>query len=181
MSLPVVLLGAACLALAALWIASATAAQRLRTSLDAATAEARRASALEGAVTQARLAVEGAQAALEVSDRERRAALDELASLRLRADAADERRRRLALLTDEERAAQLALRCSWCGGIHERACPRLRSIRFRPDGTTPTAVEFWEHWDASDVIWPEDYVAAQADALAKERDDAPRDLRVIVG
>ena len=182
MSLPDVVLGSACLALVVLWVRAERAAQHLRVRLGAATADARRASALEGAVVNARLAVEQAQAALEDANRERQAALAEAAEARRRAGGVEERRRRLALLTDEERAAQLATRCTWCGGVHERACPRLRSIRFRPDGSTPTAVEFWEHWDASEIIWPEDYVAAQADALADERmPGSSRDPKVIVG
>ncbi len=178
MTLPEVLLGAACLALAVLWVRAELASQHLRDDLRAGTANARSASE---ALEQARQALQQAGDALAESDRERQAALAEAASLRRRVDGVEERRRRLALLTDEERAAQLAARCAWCGGVHERACPRLRSIRFRPDGSTPTAVEFWEHWDASEIIWPEDYVAAQADALADERGHVARELTVIVG
>lgn len=65
-------------------------------------------------------------------------------------------------LTDEQRA-DLAARfaagdhCPHCGGIHLRACPRVKRLAFHPDGTIIEA-EFWPHgqWPVEDVIFPED-------------------------
>ena len=47
--------------------------------------------------------------------------------------------------------------CADCGGIHKRACPRVRRKVFHGNGNL-TEVEFWRHgqWDESSVIWPED-------------------------
>jgi multidrug efflux pump subunit AcrA (membrane-fusion protein) len=144
----------------------------------------------EAAIVQAKAALAEASTALSAGESERRAAVARAEAAEVaRAEAAEaklaervDRRKRLALLTDDEVREQLASRCNWCGGVHSKACPRVRSLRFRPDGVTPTAVEFWETWDASDVIWPEDYVAAQADALAADRQPkAEPELRVITG
>lgn len=61
-------------------------------------------------------------------------------------------------LTSEERDLLLASRCSHCGGAHASACPRVRRIRFRPDGQTPVEVEFWQDgaWDTTRVVWLDD-------------------------
>ena len=45
--------------------------------------------------------------------------------------------------------------CEWCGGLHKRACPRVRRIEKHPNGNV-IAVEFWEKWDETGVIFPED-------------------------
>ena len=47
--------------------------------------------------------------------------------------------------------------CEHCGGLHKRACPRVRRIERHPNGNV-TAVEYWEadKWDQTGVIWPED-------------------------
>ena len=47
--------------------------------------------------------------------------------------------------------------CTDCGGIHKRACPRVRRKVFLGNGNL-VEVEFWRHghWDDSGVIWPED-------------------------
>jgi hypothetical protein len=136
----------------------------------------------EAAIVQAKAALAEASTALSAGESERRAAVARAEAAEAKLAERVDRRKRLALLTDDEVREQLASRCNWCGGVHSNACPRVRSLRFRPDGVTPTAVEFWETWDASDVIWPEDYVAAQADALAADRQPkAEPELRVITG
>lgn len=45
--------------------------------------------------------------------------------------------------------------CADCGGLHERKCPRVKRKAFHPNGN-PAEVEYWENWDKSDTIWPED-------------------------
>jgi hypothetical protein len=173
-----VVLTTACIVLAILWIRAELVSQRQATAMREATTNAQAASK---ALDQAQSALEQAAVAIEASTAERVAAEERAEAAERKLSSREEQRARLAMLTEEEVTAQLSGRCLHCGGIHERACPRVRSLRFRPDGITPLAVEFWEHWDASEVIWPEDYVAAQADALAQERTGTPRDLKVIVG
>jgi hypothetical protein len=47
-------------------------------------------------------------------------------------------------------------RCRHCGGLHERACPRVRRMVFA-EGNRLAEVEFWQQgqWDESNIIWPE--------------------------
>lgn len=61
-------------------------------------------------------------------------------------------------LTEEQRKALWDARCAHCGGSHLRACPRVKRIRFRGDGSTPLEVEFWAagEWPTDDVTWLED-------------------------
>lgn len=49
-----------------------------------------------------------------------------------------------------------APRCSHCGGVHVRACPRVRSMSWHPNGTI-ASVEFWPdgRWSDAHIIWPE--------------------------
>jgi hypothetical protein len=58
--------------------------------------------------------------------------------------------------TKAERDALLASKCAHCGGSHAIACPRVRRMRFRPDGQSLYEVEFWETWDQSRVVFVED-------------------------
>ncbi len=46
-------------------------------------------------------------------------------------------------------------KCVHCGGWHPHACPRLRSVVFRPSGEI-VRVEFWPwgEWPQNDVVWP---------------------------
>jgi hypothetical protein len=51
--------------------------------------------------------------------------------------------------------------CRWCGGLHQRECPRLKKIIFNPaDDRAVREVEFWNdtEWDRSSVLWPEDLI-----------------------
>ena len=63
-------------------------------------------------------------------------------------------------LTPEEQAEARkqwrANKCTWCGGLHLRACPRVKKFEFGNDGKTVTSVEFWERWPKGDVVFPED-------------------------
>lgn len=49
--------------------------------------------------------------------------------------------------------------CEDCGGYHlrqgEKACPRIKRKVFHPNGNL-IEVEYFRHWDDSDVIWPDD-------------------------
>src|ERR1700730_512531 len=49
--------------------------------------------------------------------------------------------------------------CGDCGGIHQRACPRIRRQAWIGQGSgagTRTEVEYWRTWADTGVIWPED-------------------------
>ena len=50
--------------------------------------------------------------------------------------------------------------CPHCGGLHKRACPRVRRLvvaRTGPGDGQWTDVEYWpDGWDDTGVIWPED-------------------------
>jgi hypothetical protein len=50
--------------------------------------------------------------------------------------------------------------CEHCGGLHQRACPRVRRLVVARTGAGDgkwTEVEFWPPgWDDTGVIWPED-------------------------
>jgi hypothetical protein len=51
-----------------------------------------------------------------------------------------------------------SLACAHCGGIHLRACPRVKLLRFASTGSgRPVMVEFWPEgeWSQDGVIWPE--------------------------
>lgn len=62
-------------------------------------------------------------------------------------------------LTAEEiekfRKSYLENKCSHCGGVHARACPRVKRIVFNDKGTI-LEVEFWENWPTNDVVFPEE-------------------------
>ena len=45
--------------------------------------------------------------------------------------------------------------CTDCGGIHRRACPRVKRKVFHPNGNL-TEVEYFERFDDSAILWPED-------------------------
>lgn len=47
--------------------------------------------------------------------------------------------------------------CEYCGGIHLRACRRVKTIEYYRDGTLRRVI-FWQdgNWDASETIWPEE-------------------------
>lgn len=55
--------------------------------------------------------------------------------------------------------------CRWCGGMHARACPRIKRLAFDPSGRNVVEVEFWHQSDWSDnhVVWPEDLVEKESD------------------
>lgn len=64
-------------------------------------------------------------------------------------------------LTDDEKAALRARfssgeACKHCGGLHARACPRVRRMLFHADGKL-AEVDFWAdgQWSDAYVIWPE--------------------------
>jgi hypothetical protein len=77
---------------------------------------------------------------------------------------------RIIIITDDEmlekdkaglRARFEADACRWCGGLHQRECPRVKKITFNPsDDRQVREVEFWadEQWNHSNVLWPEDVV-----------------------
>ena len=58
--------------------------------------------------------------------------------------------------------------CEDCGGIHQRACPRVRRqvwLRTGAGAGERTEVEFWPPgWDDTGVIWPEDAYDTEDDA-----------------
>lgn len=44
--------------------------------------------------------------------------------------------------------------CQHCGGVHDRACPRVKRMVFSPTGSL-LEVEFWARWNDDYVIYPE--------------------------
>lgn len=44
--------------------------------------------------------------------------------------------------------------CQHCGGVHDRACPRVKRLVFTPSGAI-LEVEFWPKWDERFTIYPE--------------------------
>ena len=56
--------------------------------------------------------------------------------------------------------------CPHCGGLHLRACPRVRRLVFRKSDEV-AEVEFWAHglWPEDEVIWPEDVFGDAEEAL----------------
>jgi len=49
--------------------------------------------------------------------------------------------------------------CPDCGGIHQRACPRIKRqvwLRTGAGAGERTEVEYWRTFDDTGVIWPED-------------------------
>ena len=45
--------------------------------------------------------------------------------------------------------------CPDCGGIHQRACPRIKRLELHPNGNR-VGVSYWRTFDDTGVIWPED-------------------------
>jgi hypothetical protein len=45
--------------------------------------------------------------------------------------------------------------CEHCGGIHKRACPRVKRIEKLGNGNV-TAVEYFRKYDGTGIVWPED-------------------------
>jgi hypothetical protein len=63
-------------------------------------------------------------------------------------------------LTDAEKADarvmfEAGAACEHCGGLHKRACPRIRRVDKHPNGNV-ISISFWRKWDESSVIFPED-------------------------
>ncbi len=49
--------------------------------------------------------------------------------------------------------------CEDCGGIHKRACPRIKRqvwLRTGAGAGERTEVEYWKEFDQSGIVWPED-------------------------
>ena len=67
-------------------------------------------------------------------------------------------------LTATEKAAAQAIftegkACEDCGGVHQRACPRIKRQVWIGQGSsagTRTEVEYWRTYPDDGVIWPED-------------------------
>ena len=74
-------------------------------------------------------------------------------------------------LSDEEKA-EVAKRfaagegCTHCGGLHLRACPRVRRLVLSGDAIAE--VEFWRdgQWPTGDVLWPEDFPPGNGDGVS---------------
>jgi hypothetical protein len=46
--------------------------------------------------------------------------------------------------------------CRHCGGVHSRACPRVKRLRYTDSGAI-AEIEYWPDamWSDTGVIWPE--------------------------
>jgi hypothetical protein len=69
----------------------------------------------------------------------------------------------LALTRQEKLDAQAIFArgeaCPDCGGIHQRACPRIKRqvwLRTGAGAGERTEVEYWAEYDQAGIIWPED-------------------------
>jgi hypothetical protein len=61
--------------------------------------------------------------------------------------------------------------CTHCGGLHLRACRRVRKIIMR-NREEISEVEFWRdgQWDEEGIIWPEDVWDTTAELLEEDDD-----------
>jgi hypothetical protein len=67
---------------------------------------------------------------------------------------------------DSATKAELRLRfekesCRFCGGLHQRECPRVKKVIYNPsDQREVREVEYWNdsEWDHSCVLWPDDVI-----------------------
>lgn len=69
----------------------------------------------------------------------------------------------MTLTPAEKRSAQEIFQagnaCEDCGGIHKRACPRIKRQVWIGQGSgagARTEVEYWAEYDQTGIIWPED-------------------------
>ena len=63
------------------------------------------------------------------------------------------------LTLQQKREAQEAFAagkgCEHCGGLHQRACNRVKRIEKLGNGNI-TVLEYWPEWKQPGCIWPED-------------------------
>ena len=61
-----------------------------------------------------------------------------------------EARRQFGIIGEDSRV------CSFCGGLHTRACPRVSGFELHESGKLKS-VSFWPEgqWDDSYIVWPE--------------------------
>jgi hypothetical protein len=45
--------------------------------------------------------------------------------------------------------------CPDCGGIHQRACPRIKRLELHPNGNR-VGVTYFRSFDDTGIVWPED-------------------------
>ena len=45
--------------------------------------------------------------------------------------------------------------CPDCGGIHQRACPRIKRLELHPNGNR-IGVTYFKRYDDTGIIWPDD-------------------------
>ena len=45
--------------------------------------------------------------------------------------------------------------CPDCGGVHQRACPRIKRLDLHPNGNR-VGVTYFKRFDDTGIIWPED-------------------------
>jgi len=79
--------------------------------------------------------------------------------------------RQAARLIFEGKAPSGQRPCFHCGGVHLRACRRVKSAEWHTDGTVIKA-EYWPDgaWDETGIIWPED---AYEDDESDDEEAAP--------
>ena len=75
----------------------------------------------------------------------------------LREDEVTTELRRLRGEVERLRAERAVHHCHGChcGGIHQRACPRVREKEYHPNGNL-VRVRYFRTFDDTGVIWPED-------------------------
>jgi hypothetical protein len=65
-----------------------------------------------------------------------------------------------ALTREDALAIKSTEACAHCRGYHARACPRVKRMKWHPDGKI-AEVEFWAdgEWSDAAIVWPEDLAA----------------------
>ena len=65
----------------------------------------------------------------------------------------------MALTRQQKRDAQQIFAegkaCGDCGGIHQRACPRIKRLELHPNGNR-IGVTYFRQFDDTGIVWPED-------------------------
>ena len=65
----------------------------------------------------------------------------------------------MSLTRQEKAEAQLEFAagkgCEHCGGLHQRACNRVKRIERLGNGNV-TVIEYWNEWKQPGCVWPED-------------------------
>ncbi len=54
--------------------------------------------------------------------------------------------------------------CRWCGGVHLRACPRVKKMEYHESGGIKS-VTYFKAFKAKHIVWPEDVFDEREDVV----------------